>query len=179
MVAQPYYVAEMDGSAHIKYTDLRDSINDYGERRADRNEEKYGRGDSAAFTHVEVNDWAYGPLLYLEEFDSDGETRFPTLGNALCEAILEAGYVPWGFRPEMDGTKAGPREHTGRWMWYLRPVEDIVERDFYDVEYALKNEHGKYLRNADGDLLSFEERQDAEAVQAVENVGLEVVEVTN
>ena len=61
-------------------------------------------------------------------------------------------------------------------MWYLRPVEDIEDRDFYDVEYALVQPNREYLRNADGDLLSFKERQDAEAVQ---HGDLEVVEVTN
>lgn len=180
MVAQPYYVAEMDGSTHIKYTDLRDALNEYGERHADRYEEKYDRDGDAAYTHVLVDSWAYGPLLRIEEFSATGESRHPTIGNATAVVILEAGYVPWGFRPEMKGAgEAAGREHTGRWMWYLRPVEDIVEGDFYDIEYAFKKESGKYVRTEDGDLVTFEDEANAEAMRKAADGDVEVVEVTN
>lgn len=179
MVEKPYYQAEMDGSTHIKYTDIRDAINQLGVKRADRTESKYGYGpDRRGHYEIEVNSWAYGPQLILEKFNKHGETEFPQVDKRLTQVIIQQGYVPTSFRPEMDGTKAGPREHTGRWLWYCRPVEDICDESsrIYETAFALQKADDSFVRTDDGDLVTFEERDRAEAVR---HDDLEVVEVND
>lgn len=178
MAEHDYYEAELAGGARVYDKELRDAINEYGARRRQHYDARY-ESSSNSWTHVVVDQWARGPLLYLEEFDGDGNTRKPTLGNGLVSAILHAGYVPWGFRPEKSRTSEG-REHTGRWMWYLRPVEHVhePEEEVYTLKYALKNNEGTYLRGDDDFLLTFDNRGDAEAV--AETTGEhEVVEVAD
>jgi hypothetical protein len=165
MVEKPYCTAEsMDG----KYQDLVAQFNQYGMRRADNYESTYGRtDDERSHKEIEVGGWACGPLLYIEDFDSDGETRKPTISDKLCRVVAQAGYVPWGFRAEEEDTSPdGDRDATGRWMWYLRPVEDVRAEDsrIYETAYAIEMSDGTFVRTDDGDLVTFDSEAEAEAV---------------
>jgi len=177
MAKHGYYEAEMASGGKIYDSDLCTAINEFGARKRQHYDARYDSA-SEAWTEVVVDSWAKGPLLYLEEFDSDGETRDPTLGNGLVTVIVNEGYVPWGFRPETETQVSGGRTQTGRWMWYLRPVEDVVEGEFYDIEYALKRiDDGQYLRGDDDYLLTFDNEGDAKAVMMAALEEYEVVEV--
>lgn len=179
MVEQPYYEAEMSSGVDIGHTPLKDAINEHGIRERERANAKYDDTATDAYTEVEVDDWAHGPLLRLKRFDTHGDVEPPVLATSLCQAIVQAGYVPWGFRPERKRTDDG-QEHTGRWMWYLRPISDITDStsEVYDTVYAIKTPDGEfeYLRNDQGDLVTFGAEADAEAV-ADQVAGDEVVEV--
>lgn len=181
MVEQPYYQAEMASGVDIVHTPLKDAINDYGVRKKERANAKYGSSTTDSYTDIEIDTWARGPLLRMEAFDSDGVTCFPTIGGSFCQVIVQAGYVPWGFRPEKNHTISDGGEHTGRWLWYLRPIEDITDDDsaVYDTEFAIKTSEGEfeYLRNDQGNLVTFDNRSDAEAV-ADQAANDEVVEVS-
>jgi hypothetical protein len=182
MVEQPYYQAEMDSGVDVGHTPLKDAINEYGVRERERATAKYGETATDAHTEVVVDSWAGGPLLRLKRFDTSGNVVPPTLGTGLCQVIVQAGYVPWGFRPEKKPSDTGGRERTGRWMWYLRPVGDITDADseVYDSVYAIKTPEGEheYLRNDQGDLVTFGSEANAEAV-ADQVADDEVVEVPN
>lgn len=180
MVEQPYYQAEMASGGHIGDTPLKDAINAYGVRKRERAKTQYGDVATDAYTEVVVDSWANGPLLYLTSYDTNGDVEPPTLGTGLCQAILRAGYVPWGFRPEKECVETGGREHTGRWSWYLRPVEDITDEDsdVHATDCAIKTPEGEfeYLRTDGGNLVTFDNRDNAEAV-ADQVANDEVVEV--
>jgi len=182
MVDNPYYQAEMASGANIGATPLKDTINEFGVRKRERANARYGDTATDTYTEVVVDSWARGPLLYLEKHDGHGNVVPPAIGTSLCEAIAQAGYVPWGFRPEKEAADCGGREHTGRWMWYLRPVEDITDNDseVYDTAYAIKTPEGEfeYLRNDQGHLVTFDSKANAEAV-ADQVADDEVVEVND
>lgn len=154
-----------------EYTDLEAQINAYGEYRYDRYSRKFVAGiDGAGHTEYRIGSWARGPLVRIESFHSDGEQRTPTLSNGLVKNVLDAGYVPWGFRED--------RNEDGVFMWYLRPIADVANRDrrrdVIDEEIALVNDDGSYVRNGSGDLVTFDSAEDAAAVadddQAVRGV---------
>jgi hypothetical protein len=182
MVEQPYYQAEMASGGNIGDTPLADAINQLGEQRADRRESKYDYGpDRRGHYEIEIGSWASGPLLYLEAFDTDGETKYPTIDKRLTETIFRAGYAPSSFRPEKVPSDDGGREHSGRWMWYLLPLEDVQDEDssIFASAYAIQFEDGTFLRgDDDADLVKFDKREFAEAV-ARESEDGEVVEVNN
>jgi hypothetical protein len=175
MVEKPYCQAETSAG---KYSKLAERLNQYGVYRADHFDSGYDRDpDSRSHKEIEVDSWANGPLLRLEEIAPSGDTRKPTIGNRLCRAIAQAGFVPWGFRPEKNTTADG-REHTGRWMWYLRPIEDVSDdtSDVYDTEFALQEDDGSLTRTADGDLVAFDSEAKAEAVVAEDQEVVEVID---
>lgn len=168
MVEQPYYEAETKSNAHTpRYRGLADTISEYGIRRREKANLRYGDITDDSHTHIEIGSWARGPLLYLEKRDGDGDVGPPTLSNTLVKTVVRAGFTPWGFRPETESGVTG-RERTGRWMWYLRPVEDVTdeESEVYDSVYAIKTPEGEleYLRNDSGNLVTFDDRENAEAV---------------
>lgn len=150
-----------------KYSALIAAINAYGAREADRLVAKYDRemGDWTQ-KHYEVGSWVNGPLLYIELLDREDRERTgdpPTIGKGLTNAVLDAGFIPFGFRPETDRTKDEDERHTGRWMWYLVPRGYLD--DMYDTEYGLIDEDERFVRNSDGDAVLFEDANDAAAVK--------------
>jgi len=150
-----------------KYGGLVAAINAYGAREADRRVARYDRemGDWEQ-THYEVGSWSNGPLVYIEYLDKDREPtgRCPRLGKSLVFAVLDAGFIPFGFRPETETQDYGSTEPTGRYMWYLVPRGDVDE--MYETEYGLVDEDERFVRNADGDSVLF---KDASAAVAVKN----------
>lgn len=165
---KPQHQAEVKNpSMEYNLTKLEAQLNAYGEWRADRFDHKM-QSDSEDRGHVEyeIGTWARGPLVFIESIDSDGETQRPTLSDGLVKQIVAAGYTPWGFRPERD--TGGRRTHTGRWMWYLRPIADVADRheraDMLDAEWGIRNPDGTYVRNGDGAAVLFADARDAKAV---------------
>lgn len=153
-----------DGVDTFKYEGLVETINAYGEKQADRMVEKWDRemGDWDQ-KQYEVRTWAYGPRIYISVHDRDGEQKdeMPTIGKGLTNAVMAAGYVPFGFRPDMESVEGGGREPTGRVQWYLRPIDELDEA--YETKYGLTDEDGKFVRNDDGDSILFEDEQNARA----------------
>lgn len=165
MVEKPYYQAAQSGTTRHK--DLKEAINQLGRREADHYATKYGRGpDERPHYEIEIGSWAYGPLLYIERINRDGETEKPTIGKNLTQTIFQAGYAPSSFRPEKTGSPAGGRDHTGRWQWYLYPLDEVRDEESHIFEsvYAIEQDDGTFLRNDAGNLVTFDRRKNAEAV---------------
>lgn len=167
-----YYEARMASGGKIYQSDICDVINEFGARKTQRAEARYPESHSERWTEVVVDSWAKGPQLRLTCHDGDGDTEKPTIGNGLCTAILDAGYVPWGFRPDSRESR------DSEWLWYFRPLEDVEEGDFYDTEYALKRvDDGEYLLGDDNYILTFDNEGDATAVRNAALEEYQVVEV--
>lgn len=162
MVEKPYYDATAETE---EYSDLADALTEHGAKRAREVERKYGRGpEDRGHTEVHVESWAHGPLLYLTEKSSNGEPRPPTLGKSVIEAIVAAGYVPWGFRPN--------RNDEDEFMWYLRPIEgaeETIEEIQDTTVYAIEADDGSLYRDQNGDPLTVED--EAEAHELAERLG--------
>lgn len=176
MVENPYY--EVIGDTGL-FPQLKENISVLGQLMADRFEQKYSHDpDNGEHKKVEIDTWANGPLLRLEEFGPDGEQRPVTTDRRLRKAILRAGYVPTSFRPEKRKGTDAKREPTGRWMWYLEPIGPIQDgdSDLFDSAFALQNEDGSFVRDDDDNLVTFDNENTAEAVR---HDDLEVVEVNN
>lgn len=148
-----------------RYTQLVAAINAYGEKEADNLVSKYGRemGDWDQ-KRYEVGSWHNGPLVFISVLDRDGEMKkeMPTIGKGLVFAVLAAGFVPFGFRPETEVSEPPEEQWTGRFMWYLVPLNGV--EDLYDEKYGLIDEDNRFLRNNDGDSIIFEDPNDAQAV---------------
>lgn len=166
-----YYEARMASGGKIYQSDLCDAINEYGARQT---QEAHARYECAteSWTEVVVDSWARGPQLRLTCHDGDGGTEKPTIGNGLVTAILDFGYVPWGFRPDSRETR------DSEWLWYFRPVKDVEDGGYHDTEYALKRlDDGQYLLGDENRLLTFDNEGDARAVMMAALEEHEVVEV--
>lgn len=161
------------------YLDLARAINKYGQRRAQHylsdlydtiNDE-----EALGLTEIEVKSWAYGPLLYIKSYNSEGKVKVaPTIGKSMVQVILEAGYVPFGFRPNRSRNEAGNYVHEeGTFMWYLHPRDGLEE--LYDTKFAIEDEDGYLIRDKDGHAVTFANRGSAKPF-ALE-LGGEVVEV--
>lgn len=179
MVEQPYYEAELSTpyGAGDRPTELRDAINTLGEQRSDYQQCKFDTDpEDLSHVEIEIGSWVSGPLLYIEEIDADGQTILPSTGKRLTETIMQAGYVPTSFRPERDHNVDGGDEHTGRWMWYLRPIEDVRDEhhQMFETVFALQNNDGTFVRTGDGDLVEFETEGEAEAVRNDDQRAVEV-----
>lgn len=167
MVEKPTYQAEQVSTR--PFGALEAAINAFGERRADEYDEKWDRGaENRGHTEIDIDSWARGPLLRMEQFDSSGEQKKVTIGNSFTKVILSAGYVPWGFRPERGARFSDEGEtqvETGRWMWYLRPIGDITDDEFPERKFALRyTDGGGLVRTEDGDAVTFEDANEAHAV---------------
>lgn len=171
MVDQPYYEASVDMHG-ASYPDLRRAINTYGHHEADRYAEKYDRTD-IGHTDIDIGRWAGGPLLTVTQYDSDGNVEPPTLASGIVTAIANAGYVPWGFRPETDVDG-----ETEAFLWYLRPIADVRDENsgVFDSEYVLEHDDGSVVRTDDGDAVTFDSREAAEAIGVTSEGDVDVVE---
>jgi hypothetical protein len=129
--------------------------------------------DDRGYAEITITEWKDGPLLQIRAFDSDGERTFPSIDKRLAQTIFQAGYAPSSF----NKLQAVEDEDTV-WGWYLYPIEEIRDDSshVFDTQYAIQKESGSFVRNSSGHLVTFDNRDDAEAVSVPEE---DVVEVNN
>lgn len=144
--------------ASSKYTKLEKWLRRYNEQQVDRLRARYGYkvGDDTATTTVDIDTWAYGPLVKLTRRDASDEVEPPVTDNALSRTVVLAGYVPWGFRPDHAYDS-----EDGGWLWYLRPIDDVLDMEVN--EYTVTDGEG-FLRDSNDDLVTFDTKAQAEAV---------------
>lgn len=136
-----------------RYQSLADAIERFDDHEVSRLQVY---DDPGAYGHTEwiIDTWANGPLIQLTRYEPDGsEADCPVLDTNLCKAVVLAGYVPWGLRPDDNGD--------GTHLWYLRPIDDVVAMECRG--YGLFDD-GSFVRNEDGRIVTFDDKADAEAV---------------
>lgn len=148
------------------------ALKQFGEQMEQHYTERYDyEPDEHSYFDIEVGSWTSGPLLTITKFDADGEPRVaPTIGSRMTRAVINAGYIPWGFRPHTDGDREMVSK--GEFLWYLYPLDD----DPFDFEYDWGVDDGeRLLTNEEGKFVTFKSKDDAEAI--AERIGGEAVEV--